>query len=47
MKEKKNYLSPSMEVVEIECQGMLMASSTVDVELKKGTIDDAILNGDF
>lgn len=47
MKEKKNYLSPSMEVVEIECQGMLMASGTLTPTLNGSAIEDATYEGEI
>ena len=40
-KKKKNYITPSMEVVEMEIQGSLLAGSSVD-----GNLEDANYNGE-
>ena len=40
-KKKKNYVAPSMEVVEMEMQGSLLAGSSV----QNDSIEDGNLNG--
>lgn len=39
MKQRKNYVAPTMEVVELELQGSLLASSDYDATIENGNLE--------